>query len=97
MIVGPDGIQHRGCTALLQALGNRVSGLEDLVQLLERPLFRLGEEEVHEDELEEIPKHEEDVEVVADVLECWARSVSGGSVSKCVSTFKASGKMSHTG
>lgn len=77
MIIGPNSIQHRGCTALLQTLSDRVPSLEDLIQLLECPFFRLGEEEIHEDELEEIPEDEEDIEVVADVLECWAGCVSG--------------------
>ncbi|KAL3419996.1 hypothetical protein PVAG01_08495 [Phlyctema vagabunda] len=74
-IIELQGAQDGTSTSLLQTSLDRVLCLEDLSQLLQGSLFGLREEEVHDDNLNQIPEHEDEIEIVSDVGERWARTV----------------------
>lgn len=71
---------------LLQALLDRVGRLKDLGQLLEGAVLGLGEEEVDDADLDEVPKDEYEVKVVADAFKGRAAGVlehrAGGAAGK---------------
>ena len=63
------GSQNGHGTSRFQTLFHRVRSFKDLVQLLEGTILRLGEEEIDEGNLDEIPEDEDEVEVVTNLLE----------------------------
>lgn len=60
---------HRRCVYFFSAGFAWAVRLEDLIKFLKRPSFRFNEEQVDEDEFEDVPKDEEYIEPVSNLLD----------------------------
>jgi hypothetical protein len=74
-VADANRVQYSLRTSLLQALLHGFICREDFLEFLQCPVLGLGEVEVHDCHLDQVPEHEHQVEAVADLLECWSGAV----------------------